>query len=135
MNRNIFKCKKVDICSCKICHSDFCLVNLARVEFRLPSAGWLHGLFMFFLKHVDCILNTRKLHINLYKSCLDPWRSVDNSKNYLAGPWRARTYICLVKGFLFSCVIMHIKKMSCSVSKWKKKVSTTRIYSVFANWD
>lgn len=79
MNRNIFKCKKVAIYSCKICHSDFCPVNLASAELMFVFCRvdvW--SCLCFLLNCGDCILSTRKAHVNLYKTCPDACGSVDH---------------------------------------------------------
>lgn len=54
----------------------------------LFSAGGMLGPLCVFLNCGDCMLSTRKVHVNLYKTCLDSYESVDNSyESCLTWPW------------------------------------------------
>lgn len=120
MDGSVFQWKKVDTYSCKICHSDFCPVNLARAEFMFAAERILSPA-VFLLNCVDCILNTRKLNIDLYKTCLCSCGSVDHShENYLTRPWLATIYAGLATSFPLVCNTTYIKKKmhwSCSIKK------------------
>lgn len=112
MNRNNCKYKKVYIYSCK----NFLIAIIVLQDL------WEWSCSCLFLNLVDSVLNTEKLHMNLYERCLGPCGGVEHSKNYLAEPQLARIYVTVVTSFLFSwCRILWIKKMQLNCSKQKAK--------------
>lgn len=122
MNRNNCKYKKVYIYSCK----NFLIAIIVLQDL------WEWSCSCLFLNFVDSVLNTEKLHMNLYERCLGPCGGVEHSKNYLAEPQLARIYVTVVTSFLFSwCRILWIKKSAAELLKTegKETVLLARIHT------